>query len=101
MYMDTDAEMQKKVSAKQKELHEKRLKTICLVSSLTSDEIMNQHIPATETSQWYSENCIGNNVIPRLSVNGKPRGTPFYTANGKIMKSEPSVQQSLKLDFKK
>lgn len=94
-------EMEKRVAEKQKQIHESRFNGICLVSSLSSDEIMDQHIPADKNPQWYNENCIGTNEIPKSTVKGNHGGTPFYTRNGKIMRSELSVQGTLKLAFKK
>ena len=99
--MDMATEMEKRVSEKQNRMHENRMNSICLVSSLSSDEIMIQHLPADKSSQWYNENCIGTNEIPKSTVKGNQGGTLFYTSNGKIMRSESSVQGSLKLTFKK
>ncbi len=94
-------EMEKRVAEKQNRMHEKRLSNICLVSSLSSDEIMDQYLPTDKTSQWYNENCIGTNEIPKNTVIGNHGGTLFYTRNGKIMRSESSVQGALKLTYKK
>ncbi|MCQ6963425.1 hypothetical protein [Methanolobus chelungpuianus] len=94
-------EKENRIALKQKQLYEHRLKSICLVSSLSSEEIMDQYLPADRNSQWYNDNCIGNNEIPRSTVKGNLGGTPFFTSNGKIMRSESSVQGSLKLTYKK
>ena len=78
-------EMEKRVSEKQNRMHKDRLNSICLVSSLSSDEIMIQHMPADKSLQWYNENCIGTNEIPKSTVKGNQGGTLFYTSNGKIV----------------
>ena len=61
----------------------------------TSSEIMEAYLPKTKTRTWYVQNCIGDDMIPYCAINGHPGGTPFYTKDGKIMRSGATTWDEL------
>jgi len=75
----------------------KNLLDIMHCSNLTSDQIRESFKPKTKSTDWYNENCIDDKDIPDNSVNGYPRGTPFYTKDNKIMRSGISTWNQLEI----
>lgn len=64
-------------------------------TNFTSTEIMDKYLPKTKTRTWYLHNCIGEDRIPFHAINGRVGGKPFYTKDGKIMRSGPSTWDKL------
>lgn len=69
-------------------------------SELTSMQIKELYLSKLKTKDdsWYSENCIGEDGNrPERAINGRLGGTPFYTKDGKIMRSGKTTWNQLEI----